>query len=104
MKYAVVKFSGSQFLVAEGDQITVNRLPQKEGEKLKISEVLLLVDEEKVKIGKPVVKDVYVDAKIANHFQGEKVRVAKFKAKTGYRKVTGFRPQLTNLVIDKIVS
>lgn len=102
MKYAVAKIAGMQYLVSEGDQIVVNRLKEKEGQVMDFSEVLLLVDEKKVTIGQPLVKDGKVSAKVVSHFQGEKVRIAKFKAKTGYRRVTGFRPQLTSLKIEKI--
>jgi len=104
MKYAVIKHGGTQYLVSEGDQLVVNRLAEKEGEKIKINEVLLLVNEDKVTLGKPLVKEASVNAKIMKHFKGEKVRVAKFKAKTGYRRVTGFRSQLTLIEVEKITA
>jgi len=102
MKYAVIKFAGSQYLVAEGDQIIVNRLTQKESDEVEMKEVLLLVDDQKVTLGKPMVKGAVVTAKVVNHFLGKKLRIAKFKAKTGYRRVTGYRPQLTSLKIEKV--
>ena len=102
MKYAVVKIGGSQYLVAEGDEMVINKLPNKEGEKIEISDVLLLVDGAKVSIGQPFLEKAKVTAEVLKHFQGEKIRIAKFKAKTGYRRVRGFRPQLTSLKIQKI--
>jgi len=104
MKYAVVKISGSQFIVSEGDEIEVNKRPEKEGEKIEISEVLLLVDNNKISIGQPIIDKSEVKVKVLNHFKGEKVRIAKFKAKTGYRRVMGFRPQKTLLKIENISS
>lgn len=102
MKYAVVKIGGSQYKVSEGDKLEVNRLAEKEGQTLKFEEVLLAKDGEKLLIGEPLVKGASVSAKIEKNFLGEKVHVFKFKAKTGYRRKTGFRPQLTRLQIEKI--
>ncbi|MDP3888861.1 MAG: 50S ribosomal protein L21 [bacterium] len=101
MKYAVVKIGGSQYKVQEGKGIIVDRLPQKEGEPFEITEVLLLVDDQ-VKIGQPTLSDIQIKAKILGHEKGEKIRVAKFKAKSRYRKVTGFRASLTRVMIEQI--
>ena len=102
MKYAVVKIQGSQFKVSEGDQIETSRLPQKEGEKANFEEVLLMAEDGKVKIGKPTLKGSFVSAKVIKQFLGKKLDVFKFKAKTGYRRKMGFRPQRTLLQIEKI--
>lgn len=102
MKYAVVKIGGSQYLVSEGDELSVNKLSGAEGKKIEFPEVLLLVDDKKVQIGKPLVKGTVIKAEIIKQYQGKKVRIAKFKAKTGYRRVTGFRPQLTKIKIQKV--
>lgn len=102
MKYAVIKFSGTQYFVTEGEEIEVNRLSEKEGQKIEINEVLLLVDGEKVIIGKPLIEKTKVTATVLKTVKKEKIRVAKFKAKTGYRRVTGFRAQKTGLKIEKI--
>lgn len=89
-------------MVAEGDKLQVNRIEGEEGKKIVSEEVMLLVDEESVKIGKPIVEKAKVELKILKSFLGEKIRVAKFKAKTGYRRVRGFRPSLTLLQVEKI--
>jgi len=103
MKYAVVKISGAQYLIKEGDQLVVEKLFQKEGDKIELKEILLLVDESKISIGEPLVKNAKILAKVLKQAKGEKIRVAKFKAKSRYRRVTGFRPQLTSIKIEKIV-
>ncbi len=102
MEYAVVKIGGSQYKVKEGDELEVDRLPQKEGEEIEFPEVLLVVSDGEVKIGQPQVLGTTVKAKILSHFKGEKIRVARFKAKSRYRKVRGFRPYLTKIKIEKI--
>lgn len=102
MKYSVVKIGGLQFLVTEGQEIVVNKIDENEGKAVDFPDVLLVVDDGKVLIGQPLIKGATVKAKVLKHLSGEKIRVAKFKAKTGYRRVTGFRPKLTLLKIEKI--
>lgn len=66
-------------------------------------EVLLLADSGKVQVGKPVLKDVKVKVKVVTELEkGEKIDVYKFKAKSRYRKHTGFRAQYTRLLVEKI--
>jgi len=102
MEYAVVKIGGSQYKIKEGDELEVDRLSQKEGEEIELPEVLLVVSDGEVKIGQPQVLEATVKAKIISHFKGEKIRVSRFKAKSRYRKVRGFRPYLTKIKIEKI--
>jgi len=104
MKYAVVKINGFQHKVQEGEEIETSRLAFKEGEEIEFPEVLLLVEGEKVKIGKPILKGVKAKGKVKKHFLGEKLDIYKFRAKTGYRRKMGFRPQKTMVVIDRIVT
>ena len=99
---AVVKTGGKQYLVKEGAEITVDRLANKEKEKVEL-ETLLTFDEEgkAVDLGTPSLSKK-VQAEVVSHSKGDKIRVARFKAKVRYRKVRGFRPQLTTLKIIKI--
>jgi len=103
-KFAVVKIGGHQYKVAEGEEIEVPKIEGEKGTAVNLEEVLLVVDEEKVKIGQPQVKGVKIQAEIVDQKKGEKIRVAKYKAKTGYRRVRGFRSLLTTLKIRKISS
>ena len=100
MKYAIIRVGGKQYKVAEKDEILVDKITDPK----KIDpEVLLFADDGKVKVGKPVLKDVKIKIKIlAEMEKGEKIEVYKFKAKSRYRKHTGFRPQYTRLLIEKI--
>ncbi len=102
MKYAVVKISGHQYKVSEGTELAVDRLPQAEGKEIELEEVLLLVDDGQTKIGQPHVDKAKIKAKILKNIRGEKIRVARFRAKSRYRKVKGFRAALTNIKIEKI--
>jgi len=102
MKYAVIAISGTQHQIEENQKIVIDLLDVKENEKSSTDQVLLTVDENKVKVGTPTVKDASVEFKVLKHFQGEKLKVFKYKSKSRYRKTTGFRPQLTEIQITKI--
>lgn len=104
MKYAVIKAGGAQHKVSEGDEIAVNKISQKEGDEVEFREVFLVVEDGKVKLGTPTVKGAKVTAKILKQFLGEKLHIFKFKAKTGYRRKTGFRSHQTLLKVEKITS
>lgn len=100
MKYAVVKSGGKQYRVSEGDLIELDSLKQEPG-KISFDQVLLYVDENGVKIGKPNVS-VKVDGTLVENKKGDKLRVSKFKSKVRYRKTIGFRSHLSVVKIDKI--
>jgi large subunit ribosomal protein L21 len=101
MKYAVIKTGGKQYKVSEGDVIEIDRISGKDG-RTSFEEVLLLVNDGNVKIGKPFITGEKVEGKILEDFRGEKVRVSKFKSKVRYRRTTGFRAALTKVQIEKI--
>ncbi|MBU0570160.1 50S ribosomal protein L21 [Patescibacteria group bacterium] len=98
-KYAVIKIQGSQYKVAEGEEILVDKLGDKKPE----ADVLLVCDGGKVKIGKPKVEDAKVKFKvITEEEKGKKLTIQKYKAKSRYRKKHGFRPKYTRLLVEKI--
>ncbi len=102
MKLAVIKTGGKQYLVKEAEELIVDKLEGKEGDKLNL-ETLAMFDEEKklFEVGKPTLKDT-VQAQLLEHLKGDKIRISYFKAKVRYRKTKGFRPQLTKIKIIKI--
>jgi large subunit ribosomal protein L21 len=99
-KYAVVRIGGKQYKAIEGKEILVDKLV--DPKKINV-EVLLLVDGEKVSVGKPLVKGAEVKVKVVTELEkGEKIEIYKFKAKSRYKRHTGFRPQYTRLLVEKI--
>ena len=99
-KYAVIRVGGKQHKVSEGTEILVGKLPDP---KKFETEVLLFADGDKVKVGKPTLKDVTVKMKVVTEMEkGEKVEIYKFKAKSRYKRHTGFRPQYSRLLVEKI--
>jgi len=101
-KYAVVKIAGFQYKVAEGDELEVNKIDVEKDKDITFEEVLLIVEDGKVKIGQPLVVGSKIRAKVLEQFKGKKIRVATYKAKSRQRRVKGFRPLLTKIKIEKI--
>lgn len=102
MKYAVIRTGGKQYKVCEGEELLVEKIEAEKKKTVDFDEVLLLVDGKKVHLGQPLVKGVKVKAKILEQIKGEKIRVAKFRAKSRYRRVKGHRQRLTKVKIEKI--
>jgi large subunit ribosomal protein L21 len=102
MEYAVIKTGGKQYRVQEGDVIEIDRLPSEKNGSVTFADVLLYVADGNIKVGTPTVADMKVKAKVLDLVKGRKVRVAKFKAKVRYRRITGFRAKLSRLQIEKI--
>ena len=97
--YAVIKTGGKQYLVSPGDKLEVEKVPGKKGEKISFDQVLLTKIKSKLEVGKPFCQNRVVKAKIIEQKRGKKIRVAKFRAKSRYRKVQGHRQQLTEIEI-----
>jgi len=102
MNYAVIKTGGKQYKISEGDVIEVDRLLQKKDQDVIFKEVLLAFVNGKLEIGKPNLEKVTVSGKLLDEIRGKKIRVAKFKAKSRYRRSTGFRAELSKIKIEKI--
>ena len=100
--YVVVDMAGQQFKVEQGQEVFVNRLEGEEGDKVKFDKVLLIDNDGKVKVGKPLVKGAVIDAQIVSHLRGDKVVVFKKKRRKGYQKSNGFRKDLSKVLIEKI--
>jgi large subunit ribosomal protein L21 len=101
MQYAIIRTGGKQYKVSEGDTLTLDRI-NTDNKSLVFDDVLLLVDEGKITIGKPSVDGAKVEASLVENKRGEKIRVSRFKAKSRYRKTIGFRAELSIVKIDKI--
>ncbi len=100
--YAVIELGGKQFLVKQGDKITAEKIETKIGDTLKVNEVLLTHDGKETKIGQPYVEKASVDLVMESIGKGDKIRVAKFKAKSRYRKVMGHRQSQSYLTVKAI--
>ena len=88
--YAIVKTGGKQYRVEKGQTLLVERLPEDEGATVAL-EPLLFRSDDTVFDADGLAK-VKVDAKIVEHLRGPKIRVFKFKPKSGYKRTNGSPP------------
>ena len=96
----IIKIAGQQFLISQGDKIKINKKIET-GQKVKIEEILLLIDGDKIKIGKPTIK-ASVELESIETKKDKKIRVFKYKAKKGYRRNKSHRQDQTVLKVNKI--
>lgn len=101
MKKAVIATGGKQYVVSEGDTITIERL--KTTDKKLSFEAMLVVDGDKTTVGTPLVKGVAVKATIVDaEAKADKVTAIRYKAKKRVHKVQGHRQLQTVVKIDSI--
>jgi large subunit ribosomal protein L21 len=99
MEMAVIKTGGKQYLVSPGQKIQIEKVG-KEGE-IVFDQVLLLVKDEKIKIGKPVVEGAKVIGKILGEKKGKKIVILKHRPRSSYRVKKGHRQIYTIVEISK---
>lgn len=99
--YAIIATGGKQYKVAEGDIITIEKLGVDAGETVTFDQVLA-VNDKKLVVGDPTVKNATVTASVVKEGRGRKVIIYKYKRKTGYHKKNGHRQAFTKVQIDKI--
>lgn len=102
MNFAVIKASGKQYKVTPGLVLEIDKIEGESGKSISFEDVLLAGDEKTTLVGTPNVKGASVTAKIVEQTLGDKVRIAKFKAKARFRRTTGFRAKLTKIEIVSI--
>ena len=100
--HAVILMGSKQYLVKAGDTITTEKVELKEGETLSVKEVLLTHEGDKTQVGDPYVKGASVELLFNGTDKGEKIRVAKFKAKSRYRRVMGHRQFESHFTVKSI--
>jgi large subunit ribosomal protein L21 len=99
--YAIVETGGKQYRAEKGGSLVVEHLPAHEGAKVNLRAVMYRGDEKVVLDGKGLEK-VKVEAVIAEHLRGPKLRVFKYKPKKGYRRRSGHRQELTRLEVTDV--
>src|SRR5690349_8981020 len=97
MAYAIVKLGGKQYRVQEGERITVDRVPHDENATFK-PEVLFVGGDGDAELA----PKIDVTARVVGHGRGPKIRIGKYRPKSGYRKHTGFRAATSVVLIESI--
>jgi large subunit ribosomal protein L21 len=98
MTYAIIKVAGKQYRVREGERLLVDRLHEEEG--ATFAPTVLLVGGDGATQLEP--GSGAVTAKVLGEAKGPKIRIGKYKKRTGYRRHTGFRASLTQIQIESI--
>ena len=100
--YAIIKTGGKQYKVAEGDAIYVEKLEAAVDDAVTFDQVLTVVTDGGVKVGKPLVDGAKVTGKVLQQGKEKKILVFKYKAKSNYRRRQGHRQPYTKVSIEKI--
>ena len=99
--YAIVRAGGRQEKVAVGDVVVMDRVDAEPGATVSLPAVLV-VDDGKVTTAKEALAGVAVDAEVITHERGSKIRILRYKNKTGYRRRMGHRQELTRVKVTSI--
>jgi large subunit ribosomal protein L21 len=95
--YAIISLGGKQYRVSEGERLLVDRLRAEEGATLE-PRVLLVGGN-----GAPDLSpSTTVTARVVGHELGKKIRIGKYRRRTGYKKHTGHRSKLTRIEIESV--
>jgi len=99
--YAVVKTGGKQYRVAVGDVLEVETLDGHRGDTVTLP-AILVVDGDTVTTEAADLAGVAVTGEVVEHTKGPKIKILKYKNKTGYRKRQGHRQRLTRVKVTGI--
>jgi large subunit ribosomal protein L21 len=102
--YAILQHGGHQYRVASGDRIMVDRLAAPVGEVIGLAPVLLVSDGDRLETDGAGLDGVRVAATVVAHRRGRKLRVFTYKPKKRHRRTLGFRAELTELVVEGVLS
>lgn len=99
--YAVIVAGSRQFKVAQGETLTIDRVPGNPGDKYTFDKVLM-VGGEAVKLGAPMLSGASVEATIKSQGKADKILVFKYKRRKNYKRTYGHRQPVTVLEIGAI--
>jgi large subunit ribosomal protein L21 len=98
--YAIVESGGKQYKVEKGETLLLDRLAAKEGEVVDLRAVMFRDGDVVTDPGE--LEKVKVEATVAEHLRGPKIRIFKYKPKKGYRRRAGHRSELTRVEITEL--
>ena len=100
--YAVIATGGKQYKVTKGETLRVEKLAGEEGSTVKLDNVLMVADGDKVSVGTPRLDKASVTAKITAQGRGDKVEIIKFRRRKHSRTQAGHRQSYTEIEVTDI--
>lgn len=100
--YAIFESGGKQYRASAGDTLDIEKLAVSDGEEVELTNVLMVVDNDNVKVGTPMIENAAVVGHVMEHVKGDKLYVFKSKKRKGYRRKIGHRQKYVRIYIDEI--
>jgi len=100
--YAVIASGGKQYRVEEGQVLNLETLDDEVGKSVSFNNMLMIVDGEKVNVGKPYIDGAKVAAEVVEHGRAKKINILKFKRRKQHMKRQGHRQNFTQVKITSI--
>ena len=101
--YAIVRSGGRQHKVAVGDVLEIDKIDDQVGASINLTP-LMLVDGDTVTAEMAKLGNASVTAEVLAETKGPKIKIFKYKNKTGYRKRQGHRQRYTQVKVTGIES
>ena len=101
--FAVLNTGGKQYKVSQGDLIKIEKLESDVGDKVTLSQVLMIGEGENVEVGNPYVSNCEVKGEVVEQGKGAKIIIFKKKRRKNYRRKNGHRQRFTELKITEII-
>jgi len=98
MSYAIITVGGKQYRVQEGERLLVDRVKTEAGKTFQ-PRVLLVGGGDG---GPDLTPSTTVTVRVLEHVLGDKVRIGKYRQRTGYKRHNGFRSRLTEIQVEAI--
>ena len=100
--FAVIKIAGQQFKVQSGQSLFVPHIAGKNGDKVEFSDIMMLENDGKLKMGKDAKATVKAEI-VEDTVKGDKVIAFKMKRRKGFRKKKGHRTHYTQIKVTDII-
>ena len=102
MTFAVINTGGKQYKVATSDKLRIEKLPNKEGDKIEFKEVLLINDKDTMELGAPLVEGAKVEGPVLSQTKNKTILVFKKRRRQNSRRKNGHRQRVSVIQITKI--
>ena len=100
--FAIVETGGKQYQASVGDLLEIEKIAGDLGNEVELGKVLLVSDENGVRVGTPLVEGAIVKAEVTEHGRGPKITVFKMKRRKNYRRKQGHRQAFTQVRVTAI--